>query len=105
MKVVSFERARKTSILDQPKPKLFSPHDAILRVTTSGICGSDLEDIRRSYGVEKGTVVGHEIMGVIDQVGEAVDGIQEGDPWFCFLTLPAAAASTAIADTRRLVSP
>jgi threonine dehydrogenase-like Zn-dependent dehydrogenase len=55
--------------------------------------------------LEKGTVVGHEIMGVIDQVGEAVDGIQEGDPWFCFLTLPAAAASTAIADTRRLVSP
>ena len=79
MKVVSFEGARKMSILDRPKPKLSSPHDAILRVTTSGICGSDLHMYDGRTELKKGTVVGHEIMGVIDKIGDAVESIRESD--------------------------
>ena len=79
MKAVSYEGERKVSIKEQPKPKLKAPTDAILRVTTTGICGSDLHMYDGRTPLEKGTVVGHEIMGVIDQVGEAVTSIKNGD--------------------------
>ena len=42
MKAVSYEGKRKMVVSDHPKPKLGKPTDALLRVTTSGICGSDL---------------------------------------------------------------
>jgi threonine dehydrogenase-like Zn-dependent dehydrogenase len=55
------------------------PTDALLRVTTSGSCGSDLHMYDGRTPLEKGTVVGHEIVGVIDEVGEAVQSIKKGD--------------------------
>jgi glutathione-independent formaldehyde dehydrogenase len=67
------------SVSEHPKPKLKSPTDALLRVTTSGICGSDLHMYDGRTPLEEGTVVGHEIMGVIDEVGEAVHSIKKGD--------------------------
>lgn len=79
MKTFSYEGPRKMSVVNQPKPKLKSPTDAILRVTTSGICGSDLHMYDGRTVLEKGTVVGHEIMGVIDEIGEAVTSIRKGD--------------------------
>jgi NADPH:quinone reductase-like Zn-dependent oxidoreductase len=79
MKAVSYKGAHKVAIDDRPKPQITSPTDAILRVTTSGICGSDLHMYDGRTSLDKGTVVGHEIMGVIDAVGEAVESIQEGD--------------------------
>ena len=79
MQAVSYEGPRKVSVAEHSKPKIKSPTDAILRVTTSGICGSDLHMYEGRTPLKKGTVVGHEIMGVIDQVGEAVNSIKEGD--------------------------
>lgn len=79
MKAVTYEGPYKMSVSNQTKPKIKSPSDAILRVTTSGICGSDLHMYDGRTPLDKGTVVGHEIMGVIDEVGEAVESIQEGD--------------------------
>ncbi len=79
VKAVSYEGVRKMSVSDQPKPKLKSPTDALLRVTTSGICGSDLHMHGGRTLLEEGTVVGHEIMGVIEEVGEAVSSIKKGD--------------------------
>ena len=79
MKAVSYEGPRKVPVSEHPKPKIKSPTDAILRVTTSGICGSDLHMYDGRTPLDKGTIVGHEIMGVIDQVGDAVESIQEGD--------------------------
>jgi glutathione-independent formaldehyde dehydrogenase len=79
MKAISYEGTRKMSITDQPKPKLQMPTDALLRVTTSGICGSDLHMYDGRTPLKKGTVVGHEIMGVIEKTGEAVQSIQKGD--------------------------
>jgi glutathione-independent formaldehyde dehydrogenase len=77
MKAVSFEGKHKMSVANHPTPKLKSPTDAILRVTTTGICGSDLHTYDGRTPLEKGTVVGHEIMGVIEQVGEAVQSIKK----------------------------
>jgi len=79
VKAVSYEGNRTMTVADHPKPKLKSPTDAILRVTTSGICGSDLHMYDGRTALDKGTVVGHEIMGVIQQVGDAVSSIKEGD--------------------------
>ena len=42
MKAVEYEGPRKMAVADRPRPKITSPTDALLRVTTSGICGSDL---------------------------------------------------------------
>jgi threonine dehydrogenase-like Zn-dependent dehydrogenase len=79
VKAVSYEGPRKVSVSDRPKPKIKDQTDAILRVTTSGICGSDLHMYDGRTPLERGTVVGHEIMGVIDQVGGAVKSIKKGD--------------------------
>jgi glutathione-independent formaldehyde dehydrogenase len=79
MKAVSYKGVRNMSVSEHPQPKLMSPTDALLRVTTSGICGSDLHMYEGRTPLEEGTVVGHEIMGVIEQVGEAVRSIKKGD--------------------------
>jgi glutathione-independent formaldehyde dehydrogenase len=79
MKAISYEGPRKMSVSTHAKPKIKKPTDALLRVTTSGICGSDLHMYDGRTPLDKGTVVGHEIMGVIDEVGDAVHSIQKGD--------------------------
>jgi len=79
MKAVSYTGDHEMSVVDRPKPELKSPTDAILRVTTSGICGSDLHMYDGRTALEQGTVVGHEIMGVIAEVGSAVRSLSKGD--------------------------
>ncbi len=79
MKAVAYQGVHKMKVEDRPNPKLQSPTDAIVRVTTSGICGSDLHMFDGRTPLKEGTVVGHEIMGVIEQVGEAVKSIHKGD--------------------------
>lgn len=79
MKAISYQGERRMVVSDRPKPQLQSPTDALLRVTTTGICGSDLHMYDGRTPLKEGTVVGHEIMGVIEQVGEAVRSIQPGD--------------------------
>lgn len=79
MKAVTYEGTHKMSVSDRPKPKLNAPTDALLRVTTSGICGSDLHMYDGRTPLKEGTVVGHEIMGVIEAAGEAVQSIKKGD--------------------------
>jgi glutathione-independent formaldehyde dehydrogenase len=79
MKAVTYEGERKMSVTERPNPKLKSPTDALLRVTTSGICGSDLHMYDGRTPLKEGTVVGHEIMGVIEKVGEGVQSIKVGD--------------------------
>lgn len=79
MKAVSYEGEYKMVVSDHPRPQLQTPNDAILRVTTSGICGSDLHMYEGRTPLDPGTVVGHEIMGVIAQVGDAVKSIKVGD--------------------------
>ena len=79
MKAISYEGKRRMVVSERPKPKVSKPTDAVLRVTTSGICGSDLHMYDGRTPLEKGTVVGHEIMGVIEEAGEAVQSVKKGD--------------------------
>jgi glutathione-independent formaldehyde dehydrogenase len=79
MKAISYSGIREMKVSSRPKPAIQKPTDALLRVTTSGICGSDLHMYDGRTPLEEGTVVGHEIMGVIEEVGPAVASIKKGD--------------------------
>jgi glutathione-independent formaldehyde dehydrogenase len=79
MKAISYEGVHQMSVSDREKPAIQAPTDALLRVTTTGICGSDLHMYDGRTPLDTGTIVGHEIMGVIEETGEAVNSIAEGD--------------------------
>ena len=70
----------KFQLLDKPKPTLLHPRDAIVKVTLSSICTSDLHILHGSVPrAVPGITVGHEMVGVVEQVGEAVTALQPGD--------------------------
>ncbi len=60
-------------------PKIQEETDAVLRLTSAGICGSDLHMYEGRAPTEPGTIFGHENMGVIEQVGSAVRSVKVGD--------------------------
>ena len=65
---------------DRPEPRLQAPTDAVVRVTCSTICTSDLHIIHGAVPrATPDTVLGHEFVGVIEQVGEGVRGLHPGD--------------------------
>ena len=62
------------------EPKVQQPTDAIVRLTSSAICGTDLHMIRGTLsGMVPGTILGHEGVGVIEEVGPDVRNLQVGD--------------------------
>ncbi|MGH9562132.1 MAG: alcohol dehydrogenase catalytic domain-containing protein, partial [Terracidiphilus sp.] len=66
---------------DMPEPKIEAPTDAIVRLTASAICGTDLHFIRGTVGpMKSGTILGHEGVGVIERVGALVRNLAPGDP-------------------------
>jgi len=60
------------------KPKIESPEDAIVRITTTSICGSDLHIRHGNLGLEPGTIIGHEFTGIVEEVGSAVTMVKPG---------------------------
>ncbi len=78
MRAAVFRGNRDIHIEEVDKPTC-SPTDAIVRVTTTTICGTDSHIWREEYPVADGRIVGHEPVGVIDQLGEAVQGYEVGD--------------------------
>ena len=65
---------------DVNEPKIKEPTDAIVRLTASAICGTDLHMIRGTLpGMKPGTILGHEGVGVVEEVGKAVRNFRAGD--------------------------
>ena len=64
---------------DAPDPKLLFPTDAIVRVTRACICGSDLHPYHSKAASEHGTTIGHEFIGVIEELGADVATLNVGD--------------------------
>ena len=60
-------------------PKLQTPTDALVRITRAGICGSDLHCYHGAMPAVPGFVLGHEGVGVVEEVGAGVDGLKKGD--------------------------
>jgi threonine dehydrogenase-like Zn-dependent dehydrogenase len=62
-----------------PDPKLADPTDAIVRVVRACVCGSDLHPYRDMPATEHGRPIGHEFLGVVEQIGSDVSGLKGGD--------------------------
>src|SRR5689334_3549549 len=80
MKAVVFHDIGDIRIEDVPEPKIEQPTDAIVRLTSSAICGTDLHFVRgTASGVKPGTILGHEGVGVVEQLGAMVRNLEVGD--------------------------
>lgn len=79
MKAMVYQGNHRVAVKEVEDPIIEDSRDAILRVTSTAICGSDLHMYDGRTEMKKGSIFGHEIMGVIDEVGQAVTSIQKGD--------------------------
>jgi threonine dehydrogenase-like Zn-dependent dehydrogenase len=80
MKAVEWQGKKTVAVHERPVPVVTDPNDVILRVTSSCICGSDLHlYVGAMPGMAKGDVLGHEFMGVVEDVGPGVKDIKKGD--------------------------
>ena len=79
MKAVVYQGPYTVSVEEVPEPQISEPTDAIVRITTTNICGSDLHMYEGRTAVEKGKILGHENMGIVEEVGGAVNRVKVGD--------------------------
>jgi threonine dehydrogenase-like Zn-dependent dehydrogenase len=77
MKAAIFVEKGRIVLDEKPIPDV-GPLDALVRVTTTTICGTDVHILKGEYPVERGLTIGHEPVGVIEKLGSAVLGYQEG---------------------------
>ena len=80
MKAVVFHGIGDIRLDDVPDPGLKERTDAVVRLTASAICGTDLHFVRGTFpGVKPGTVLGHEGVGIVEEVGRGVRNLKRGD--------------------------
>jgi threonine dehydrogenase-like Zn-dependent dehydrogenase len=80
MKAVVWHDVGKVSVDDVPDPRIEHPDDAIVQITTSAICGTDLHFVRGTMpGMRPGTILGHEAVGVVTETGKNVRNFNVGD--------------------------
>jgi len=80
VKAVTWQGKRDVRVVDVPDPRIEEPTDVVIRVTSTAICGSDLHlyEVLAPY-MHAGDILGHEPMGVVEQVGDAVTHVRPGD--------------------------
>ena len=80
MQALTWQGKRSVSVEEVPDPVIQEPTDAIVRITSTAICGSDLHlyEVLSPY-MHKGDIIGHEPMGVVVEVGSAVTNLAKGD--------------------------
>lgn len=77
MKAAIFVEPGRIVLDDKPVPDV-GPLDALIRITTTTICGTDIHILKGEYPVATGLTIGHEPVGIIEKLGSAVTGYQEG---------------------------
>ncbi len=77
MKALVFVSPGKIELVEKPIPKV-GPTDALIRITTTTICGTDVHIVKGEYPVRPGLTIGHEPVGVIEELGTAVQGYHLG---------------------------
>ena len=77
MKSLIFIEPGKIEIVDKKIPDV-GPNDALIKITTTTICGTDIHIFKGEYAVAKGLTIGHEPVGIIEKLGSAVMGYEEG---------------------------
>jgi 2-desacetyl-2-hydroxyethyl bacteriochlorophyllide A dehydrogenase len=95
MQAVTFQGPGEVRVEDKPEPELLAPDDAIVRVSATGVCGSDLHIYHGRVQIEPGFTIGHEYVGEVVAAGDAVTSVAVGDRvlgcfqvacgtcWFC----------------------
>ncbi len=95
MLAVAFQGPERVELVEKPDPELLAPDDAIVRITASGVCGSDLHIYHGHVQVEPGFTIGHEYVGEVVAAGDGVTSVAVGDRvlgtflvgcgtcWFC----------------------
>jgi threonine dehydrogenase-like Zn-dependent dehydrogenase len=77
MRAAVFIEPGRIELADKPIPDV-GPNDALIRITTTTICGTDVHILKGEYPVAKGLTIGHEPVGTIENLGNAVRGYKEG---------------------------
>lgn len=77
MKAAVFVEPGRIELQDKPIPDV-GPNDALLRITTTTICGTDVHILKGEYPVAPGLTIGHEPVGIIEKLGSNVQGYREG---------------------------
>ncbi|WP_046726808.1 zinc-dependent alcohol dehydrogenase [Streptomyces humi] len=80
MKAVTWQGRRHVRVEDVPDPRIEEPTDAVIRITSTGLCGSDLHlyEVLTPF-MTPGDILGHEPMGVVEEVGSEVTNLRPGD--------------------------
>jgi 2-desacetyl-2-hydroxyethyl bacteriochlorophyllide A dehydrogenase len=79
MLAVTFQEPGKVAVEERPEPEPIAADDAVVRVDASGICGSDLHIFHGRIEMEQGFTIGHEYVGTVTAVGDAVTEVAVGD--------------------------
>ena len=79
MRAVTFQAPGEVRLDERPDPGLETARDAVVRVETTGICGSDLHIYHGRVAIEPGFVIGHEYVGTVVETGDAVTEVAVGD--------------------------
>ncbi|MEU6770042.1 zinc-dependent alcohol dehydrogenase [Streptomyces sp. NPDC046759] len=109
MKAVTWHGRRDVRVEDVPDPRIEEPTDAVIRVTSTGLCGSDLHlyEVLTPF-MTPGDILGHEPMGIVEEVGPAVPDLMAGDRvvvpfqiacgncWMCLTGLPTQCETTQV---------
>jgi len=96
MRAVCWEGTNRIGVQRVPDPSILNPRDAIVRITSTAICGSDLHLLDGFIPtMQRGDILGHEFMGIVEEVGRGVKNLNRGDRvivpfpiscgncWFC----------------------
>ena len=84
MRVTTIHGPRDIRLEDRPEPTIDEPHEAIIKVTAACVCGSDLWPYRGENDIDAGSTIGHECVGVVEEVGAEVTSFKPGD----FVSVP-----------------
>jgi 2-desacetyl-2-hydroxyethyl bacteriochlorophyllide A dehydrogenase len=79
MRAVTFQAPFEVRVEERPEPQLEAPTDAVVRVDATGVCGSDLHIYHGRVKIEPGFTIGHEFVGTVLAVGDAVTRVKPGD--------------------------
>jgi threonine dehydrogenase-like Zn-dependent dehydrogenase len=79
VKALTFQSEGQVKVTDVPKPSIKGSGDALVKVTLGAVCGSDLHILHGHIPINQGAVLGHEFVGVIEEVGDEVKRFKPGD--------------------------
>ncbi len=79
MRALTWVGEGKVRVTDVPKPAVKEPADALVKITLGAVCGSDLHILHGNTPMNEGAVLGHEFVGVVEQIGSEVKRFKPGD--------------------------